>query len=84
MGAEPKTASPILKRVTSLPTPITVPEKSLPMARGKLFPVTIFSAPLRTFQSIGLMAANLTLTATSPGPGFFSSKSSSFIVSGPP
>jgi hypothetical protein len=36
------TASPGAKRVTPGPTAITVPEKSMPIARGKALLVTIF------------------------------------------
>ncbi|MNY10668.1 hypothetical protein D3C86_1436570 [compost metagenome] len=64
--ASPKTASPGTRRVTPGPTEVTVPEKSNPMARGNALPVTIFIWPLRSFQSMGLMAANATFTATCP------------------
>jgi hypothetical protein len=73
-----------LDAVTPGPVAVTVPAKSEPIARGKDLPVIIFSAPWRTFQSIGLMAAVTTETATSPSFGEDRTKSSSRIVSGAP
>lgn len=72
------TSSPILHRVTFLPTASTFPEHSRPRNRGGGY------EPLRWRVSILLSAVAATLIRTSSSPNCGSSTSCSCSTSGPP
>src|SRR6266436_2445224 len=78
------TLSPTATPVTSGPSCVTTPARSLPSPDGNIAGKRACSEPSRIFASPGLMPAALTWTSTCPGPGGGVGTSTTFSTSTPP
>src|SRR5271166_1006218 len=80
----PSTSSPTANSVTSGPTALTTPARSLPSPEGNVAGNISCTAPTRMPASPGLMPAARTSTTTSPVPGDGMSISATYNTSRPP